>query len=184
MDIERLNKLTALIVNATTAYEANNDKATRNHVTLTHKNATLSELKQEIRTFVDYLLGNLAVPDEALEIMELRPRKRKARHPLPRPEEAPVVTVVGHHGEMTVYVSLAEHGHPTQSATRKYYHGFKLRWRFEDETVYRFVESTRLRYTLHFDRADETKRIVMSAAWINPRFEEGPWSEDIGEVVW
>ena len=183
LDTERLSKVSLLIDNATDAYNINSDTATSNRVTTTHKNATFEALKPELRLFADYLLGNPDVPDEALEIMELRTRKHSAHQPLPRPTEAPVVEVVRRHGEMTVFVSIAEHGHPTQSATRSVYHGFKLRWRFEDETMYRIVDSTRLQYTLHFDEADETKRIIMSAAWMNPRLEAGPWSEDISEVV-
>jgi hypothetical protein len=37
--------------------------------------------------------------------------------------------------------------------------------------------------TIHFDRADETGRIVMSAARVNPCLEEVPWSEDITETI-
>ncbi|MDR0348723.1 MAG: hypothetical protein LBH90_04415, partial [Tannerella sp.] len=61
--------------------------------------------------------------------------------------------------------------------------GFKLRWRFEDETTYHFEISTRLRRTLFFGRENETRRVILSAAWVNPRMEEGPWSEDITEVI-
>jgi hypothetical protein len=59
-------------------------------------------------------------------------------------------------------------GHPAQSAAQKKYHGFKLRWKFEGEMTYRTEISTRLHCMLHFDREDETKRVVMAAAWINP----------------
>jgi hypothetical protein len=84
---------------------------------------------------------------------------------------------------MTVYVSRSELGHPTQSATRPKYRGFKLRWKFEGETMYRTEVSSRLHFTLHFDQEAETKRVVLSGAWMNARLEEGPWSEDIVEVV-
>jgi hypothetical protein len=56
-----------------------------------------------------------------------------------------------------------------QSAKRGCYAGFKLRWRFEDEAVYRVDVSTWLRYTVFVSREDET-----SAAWVNSRMEEGP----------
>jgi hypothetical protein len=35
----------------------------------------------------------------------------------------------------------------------------------------------------NIDREDETKRVLLSAAWVNSRLEEGPWTEDLVEVV-
>jgi hypothetical protein len=84
---------------------------------------------------------------------------------------------------MKVYVTRSELGHPTQTTKRESYAGFKLRWRFEGETAYHTEISTRLYYTLLFEQADETKRIFLSAAWMNPRLEEGPWSEEFSEIV-
>jgi hypothetical protein len=183
LDTERLGPLNTLTSNASTAYNANSDKATRNLITSTNKKAAFGELKHFLSLFINYLEGNESVPDEALEIMGLRPRTHHVHEPLPRPDEAPMVLVVKQHDEMTVYVSRAELGHPTQSSKLNRYHGFKLRWRFADETASHIEMSTRLHCTLHFDRADETRRIVMSAAWVNPRLEEGPWSEDITEII-
>jgi hypothetical protein len=90
---------------------------------------------------------------------------------------------VRQHDEITVYVARPEHDQPTQGVKPTKYHSFKLRWRYEGETADRFELSTRLHYTLRFDREDETKRVILSAAWINPRLEAGPWSEDISEVI-
>jgi hypothetical protein len=183
LDPLRLSTLNTLTVNANTTYGANSDKSKSNLITSTNKKHAFGELKNFLFLFVDYLEGNLSVPDEALAIMGLRPRVHHAHEPKPRPGEAPVLKVIKQHDEMTVYVSRAEFGHPTQSATKTEYAGFKLRWRFEGETVYRIEVSTRLHSTIHFDRADETKRVEMSAAWMNSRLEEGPWSEDIVEIV-
>jgi hypothetical protein len=36
---------------------------------------------------------------------------------------------------------------------------------------------------LHFDREDETKQVLPSVAWVNPRLEEGLWTEDLVEIV-
>jgi hypothetical protein len=183
IDQERLNTLTVLTANANTAYEANSDRATRNHITATNKKAAFGELKHFLSIFINYLEGNLSVPDETLAIMGLRSREHHAHLPLPRPEETAAVTVVRQHDEMTVYVARAEQGQPTRSTTRASYRGFKIRWRFEDETAYRTEISTRLHYTIHFDRKDEGRRVVIAVAWVNPRLEEGPWSGDIAEVV-
>ncbi|MDR0614189.1 MAG: hypothetical protein LBG45_12150 [Dysgonamonadaceae bacterium] len=94
-----------------------------------------------------------------------------------------MLKVVKQHDEMTVYVTQTELGHPTQSTKKKSYFDFKLRWRFEGETYYRTEVSTRLHITLHFNREDETRRVIIAAAWINPRLQEGPWSADITEIV-
>jgi hypothetical protein len=180
---DRLTSLNRLVTNATTAYTANKDKATHNLITSANKKAAFSDLKHFLSLFVDFLEGNLSVPDEALAIMGLRPRVHHVSEPMPRPTEAPVIRVIKQHGEMAVYVSRAERGQPTQTATQKHYYGFKIRWRFEGEKQDHTDVSTRLHYTLHFDREDETKRIIIAVAWINPRLEEGPWTEDISEVV-
>ena len=183
LDPERLASLNLLVTNANTAYAANSDTAARNLITSTNKKIAFGELKHFLSLFVDYLEGTLSVPDEALAVMGLRPRTHKAHEPQSRIEDAPMLKVVKLHDEMTVYVAQTELGHPTQSTKKKKYFGFKLRWRFEDETHYRIELSTRLHFTLHFDREDETKRVIIAAAWINSRLEEGPWSEDITEVV-
>jgi hypothetical protein len=183
LDQTRLAELVTLTTNANGAYKANLDQATCNQITSTNKKTAFGELKHFLGVFIDYLEGNLSVPDSALEIMGLRPRTHPAYQPVGRPEEAPVLEIVKQHDEITVYVSRGELGHPTQSTTRPKYRGFKLRWRFVGETAYRIEISTRLHHTIHLDREDETKRIELSAAWVNPRLEEGPWSEDIVEVV-
>jgi hypothetical protein len=183
IDPARLGTLQALTTGAVTAYEANIDMATRNLITSTNKKTAFGELKHFLALFIDYLEGNLSVPDDALAVMSLRPRTHHAVQPLPRPDDAPLLKVVKQHDEMTVYVTRSELGHPARSATLKKYHGFKLRWKFEDETAFRTEISTRLHFTLHFGREDETKRVILSAAWVNPRLEEGPWTEDLAEVV-
>jgi hypothetical protein len=180
---ERLTSLTLLTTNANTAYEANSDLATRNHITVTNKKSAFSNLKQFLSLFIDYLEGNESVPDEALAIMGLRSRQHHAHQPDPRPDEAPAAKVSRQHDEMSVYVFRSEKGQPTKSTTRKNYRGFKIRWRFEDETTYHTEISTRLHYTIHFNREDEGRRVIIAVAWVNPRLEEGPWSEDIVEIV-
>jgi hypothetical protein len=183
MDAARLSTLNTLTANANHAYEANRDKATRNLITSTNKKTAFGELKHFLSLFVDYLEGNLSVPDSALETMGLRPRTHQAYQAKEKPDESPALKIVRQHDEMTAYVSRTEAGQPTQTATLPQYYGFKLRWKFEGETSYRTEVSSRLHFTLHFDREDETKRVILAVAWMNSRLEEGPWSEDVVEVV-
>jgi hypothetical protein len=183
IDPDRLDKVTTAVNIANAAYKANVDPSTRNAVTSAQKKAAFGELKHDLPLFVDYLESTLTVPDEALAFMHLRPRDHTKSEPKSPPDEEPVLTTVRQHGQVTAYVSLQEHGQPTRSVKRKQYHGFKLRWRFEGETTYHIEFSTRLHYTIFFEQEDATKRVELSAAWINPRLQEGPWSDVITEVV-
>jgi hypothetical protein len=180
---EMTGVLTSLVTHANTAYAANNDPATKNRTTSTAKKTAFGELKNFLGTFIKYLQGNLLVPDEALETMGIPSRHHHAHQPVPRPAEAPVITTTKQHDEITVYVSRPEHDHPTHSVTESGYHGFRLRYKKEDETELHVETATRLHLTVHFERADEGKRVTFAAAWINPRLEEGPWSPDISEII-
>jgi hypothetical protein len=180
----RLATLETVLFNANTAYNANVDKATKNAITVANKNATFGELKHVLGTFIDYLELNTQVPDAALEAMGLRPRQHHAHQPLPRPTEQLVLTTKKQHDEITVYAARPEQDHPTASVGPVHYHGFALRYKLEGEgEVEKTVISTRLHHTLFFDRADESKRVTLSAAWVNPRLETGPWSDEISEII-
>jgi hypothetical protein len=179
LDAERLTELTALVTAAYDAYTANVNDRTSNKETSETKKAAFQALKQFLGLYIDSLVGNLAIPDSELKAMGLRSRTRQYHGKLPRPTEAPVVMITGRHGQITVGVSKGSDGHPTQSVNPDRHHGFMLRWRFENETEMHFVTTTRLRHTLAFEAADELRRIVLSAAWINPTLEEGPWSEPV-----
>jgi hypothetical protein len=183
IDEERLALFDALLHNANNAYAANNDKATRTAITSALKKAAFGELKHFEAPFIDYLVANLNVPDTALEFMGLRSRQHHAHQPLPRPTTPLVMSIKRLHDEITVYVAEPEHDQPTSSVAPAHHHGFMLRYRMENETGYQTVVSTRLHHTLYFERTDETKRIYLSAAWINPRIEPGPWCEEISEVI-
>jgi hypothetical protein len=172
------------MVLANTNYAANSDKATKNAITVANKNAALGELKHHLATFINYLELNLQVPDAALEAMGLRPRHHHAHLPLPRPADRLVLTTRKQHDEITVYAARPEQDHPTDGVGPVNYHGFALRYRLEGEgEVEKTVISTRLHHTLFFERTDEGKRVFFSGAWVNPRFEEGPWSGEISEII-
>lgn len=183
IETERLAELTALTDVAQKAYEANRNRSLRNHITTVAKDNALRELKHLFSLFTSYLIGNTAVPDEALAAMNIRPRIRPARFPLPVPVETPLLSVRIQHGEIAVYAARSDHGQPAGGVQHKPYHGFKLRWRFEDEEPWRIEISTRLRHILYFDAEDEGRRIILSIAWVNPRLQEGPWSNSISQVI-
>jgi hypothetical protein len=179
LDPADLSALQALTANANTAYAANSNLSTKNRITVAEKQYAFAELKRFLSFFIKTLIGNKHIPDEALTVMELPPRKRHFRLPLPPPTDAPVISVVRLHDEMRVYVSRPKHDHPVGAVK---HHGFMLRWKKEDDD-YQTVISTRRSHTLCFERADERKRVLLSAAWVNPRLQPGPWSEEIMEIV-
>jgi hypothetical protein len=181
LDPEQTAMLQTLTTNANVAYAANNNPASKNHITSVDKQFAFGELKRFLGTYINFLEGNIHVSDEALAVMQLRPRSHPARHPISLPTIQPVISVVRKHGELTVYVAQPQI-HPTSSIAPGNYHAFALQWKFEGETEYRTVISTRLHHTLFFDRKDETRRVILSAAFVNPRLQPGPWSDEITEV--
>ncbi|MDR1180539.1 MAG: hypothetical protein LBL13_00965 [Bacteroidales bacterium] len=183
IDDDRLNGFIALLTNANNAYTANNNLAIKNAITSANKKAAFGELKHALGPFVNYLEVNSHVPDAALAAMGLRPRHHPSRRPLPRPTEQPVISVRKQHDEMTVYAQRPGHDQPNSTVASAHAHGFMLRHKMEGDAQYQTTVSTRLHHTLFFERTDEGKRLYLAAAWINPRFEEGPWSEEISEII-
>jgi hypothetical protein len=168
---------------ANIAYENNNKVATKNATTSVQKKAAFGELKHLEGIFINALEGNTRVPDTALELMGLRPRQPHGHHPLPRPTDPLVLSIRKQHDEITVYAARPEHDQPTAGVGPTHYHGFALRIRHDGEDTCQTVISTRLHHTLFFERADEGKRIFLSAAWVNPRLEPGPWCEELPEII-
>jgi hypothetical protein len=183
LDSQRMVEFGSLRGNADSTYKLNSDLSERNHLTAVQKNKAFGELKSFLSLFINYLEGNESVPDDALESMHLRPRKYPARHPLPVPTEVPLIETTQQHDEITIYVTRIEHGQPAQGVQLKPYHGFKLKWKFEDEEDWHVELSTRLHYTIFFDVKDEARRIIATVAWVNPRLQEGPWCLPINLVI-
>jgi hypothetical protein len=168
---------------AQTAWDTNNNPATKNHATVTAKNAAIATLKGQISMFINFLESNARVPDAALATMKLRPRHPHAHQPRPVPVEAPVLTVItGQHHDITVYVATLQHGHPTEYLGAGY-HGFLLKYQFEGDAEVHQLVSTRKHRTLVFDETKEARYVKLSAAWVNARIEPGPWSEEVRELV-
>jgi hypothetical protein len=174
--VQKLNLLTA---NAKTAYEANSNPELSNRLTAANKSVSFRLLRNFLSLFVKYLVFNEAVSENDLEAMGLPSRIHHAHQPIPVPTEAPVMTViVGQHHDVTVYVSRPQHGHPSQHLSKSSYHGFVARYRKNDETEWKEEHSSALHLTLDFDAADVGKQLVVTAAWLNPRFMNGPWSNE------
>ncbi|MDR1259128.1 MAG: hypothetical protein LBK65_07630 [Tannerellaceae bacterium] len=183
IDRDRLDSLAVLVAAADVAFQASGNHATRNQITTVTKKTAFGELKRFLSGFINYLSGSTTVPDYALAEMHLRPRRQHSRQPLPPPVETPAINVIRVHDKLIVCAKRIGNGHPTHGVQVKHYFGFRLRWRFEDETHWRTEISTRLRYTLSFDDKDETRRIILTAAWVNPRLQEGLWSAEMSVVV-
>ena len=183
VDTHRLETCATLLAAANAAYEANSDRATCNAVTANTKKAAFVELKRFLANFIGYLEVNMSVPNAALVAMGLRSRERHGRQPLPRPAEAPQISVQRRHGEMVVHAARPLHGHSAHGSLTGHYHGFIVRYKKEGDTDFHIAASTRKQHTLYFEQADEGKRIWLSAAWLNPRLETGPWCEDITEII-
>jgi hypothetical protein len=174
--VQKLNLLTA---NAKTAYLANVNPELANHLTASNKKVAFLNLKNFLSLFVKSLVANDAVSESDLEAMGLPSRIHHFKQPDPVPTEAPTMTVVvGQHHDVTVYVSVLQHGHPSEYLSKKDYYGFVIRYRKEGETEWHEEHSTRLHITLMFDSEDAGKHLKLTSAWVNPRIQHGPWSDE------
>jgi hypothetical protein len=181
---EVIAQFSDLVDIAEEAFQSNADKERRNKASVSAKDAAFLSLKQFLQAFINTLEGNLSVPDAAIESMGLRPRHPHAHQPIPLPTDAPVITaVVGQHHDVTTYASTLQHGHPTEFLKNGKYAGFILKYLIDGETQWQSIVSTKLHYTLIFTDAEEGKRIRIQGAWINPRIQNGPWSEEINELI-
>jgi hypothetical protein len=184
LDMTLIHQFDSLLSEAKTAFDVNSNKELKNKSTVSLKNASFLALKQFLSAYTNTLEGNLSVPDEALTAMGLRPRHPHSHQPLPVPTDVPVLTaVVGQHHDVIVYASTLQHGHPTAHLKDGKYAGFLLRYKLEGSEQWQSLISTKLHHTLIFNDGDEGKHLFMQAAWVNPRMQNGPWSEEVKELV-
>lgn len=177
-------KLHTLTVAAKAAYEANANPEEANRRTAAAKDVHFGELKVTLSTVVKTLELNEAVTEDDLRAMGLPSREHHFHEPLPEPTDAPeTIVVAGQHHDVSVYVGTPQHGHPTEFLTKKGYYGFVVRYRKDDETDWHEEHTTRLHTVLYFNSEDVGKRITVTAAWINPRLQHGPWSDEIQAIV-
>ncbi|MDR2140037.1 MAG: hypothetical protein LBP50_10890 [Tannerella sp.] len=184
LSTEDVSELTSLTDDAKASYEANLNRETKNFQTSQKKKVAFARLKRFLSYYSNSLEYNLHVPDEAILAMGLRPREHHAHQPDKPPGEAPNATVVaGQHHDITVYASIPEYGHAVEYLKRKGYYGIKVRYRKEGEDTWHEKVSTRLHVTLVFDETDEARHVEIEVAWINPRLEEGPWSDKVRALI-
>ena len=179
--VEKLNVLTGA---AEGAYNINKNPETRNRLSASNKRVAFADSKEFLSTYVNVLVANENISENDLQAMGLPSRIHHFHGPLPVPADAPETTaVVGQHHDITVYVAIPQHGHPSEFLTKKGYHGFVVRYRKEGDTEWREEHSTRLYLTLLFDSEDEGKHLALTTAWINPRIQHGPWSDEISVLI-
>ncbi|MDR2362335.1 MAG: hypothetical protein LBD91_06355 [Prevotellaceae bacterium] len=173
-------RLTTLFDSADAAYEASLNPETANRHTVSIKQVAFSDLRVFFNTYINVLVANENISESDLRGMGLPSRAHHFYEPLPVPGDVPEVgAVVGQHHDINVYVAIPQHGQPSEFLTRKGYYGFVLRYRKDGDTEWREEHSTRLHITLLFEHEDEGKRLTLTAAWINPRIQHGPWSDEI-----
>ncbi|MDR0728846.1 MAG: hypothetical protein LBF19_01810 [Prevotellaceae bacterium] len=182
IEAPRLTEFDAVLTNAETTYAANIDPATKNAITSANKKVAFGELKHFEGMYINYLEVNTNVPDAALDYMGLRPRHPHAHLPLPIPPEAPVISVLRQHDELTVYAARPEQDQPTSGVGLPRYHGFAIRYTIDGHEA-QTVNTTRLHHILHFEHADEGKAVTITAAWVNPRLETGPWCDPLTIII-
>ncbi|MDR0691928.1 MAG: hypothetical protein LBF69_02685 [Prevotellaceae bacterium] len=184
LDTTLVGKLNAAYFNANAAYQANINPETSNLRTVSDKRVRFAALREFMSTWVNLLVANTLISENDLQAMGLPSRQHHFHEPLPVPADAPETTaVVGQHHDIIIYVAIPQHGHPSEFLTKKGYHGFVTRYRKEDDTEWHEEHSTRLHLTLLFDSEDEGKHLTLTTAWINPRLQHGPWSDEIRVLI-
>ena len=184
LDTTKVAEMNRLSRAADVAYRANINPETANRQTAATKREAFANLKVFLSTYIPVLVANEHISEAKLEAMGLPSRIHHFHEALPEPTDAPETTaVVGQHHDITVYVAIPQHGHPSEFLKKKGYHGFVVRYRKDGESEWHEEHTTRLHRTLLFDSEDEGKHITLTTAWINPRLEHGPWSDEISVLI-
>lgn len=184
LDAAKVSQLGALTGVAWDAYNANKNPETASRQTAAHKRLSFDRLRGFLSTYIPVLVADELISEDDLAAMGLPSREHHYHGPLPIPADAPeTTTIVGQHHDITIYVAIPQHGHPSEFLTRKGYYGFVVRYRKEGEEEWHEEHATRLHLTLLFENEDEGKRIALTTAWINPRLQHGPWSDEISVLI-
>ncbi|MDR1303687.1 MAG: hypothetical protein LBK76_00540 [Verrucomicrobiales bacterium] len=181
---DKLAQLEELVTKAQTAFDHNNDKATKNHQTAAALRGAIKELHDTLVKFIDGLLFNDQVPDTAIAEMNIRPRHPGKHEPLPVPANAPVVTLTAPARQtLHVYLADAQEGAPHTYLSTPGYHGAKLRWHFTDGEEVHYEDISKKQHTLTFTPEAVGQTVQLDACWLNPRLQPGPWSDPQTKLI-
>jgi hypothetical protein len=185
LDARRILALKAANDHLELALQANDAKETKNHFTVVAKDEAVSALLVVLRGFINYLIGKTdKITDEILKQLDIPPRHHIKHEPLPPPVEAPIISLVtGQHHDVDIYLYNNQAGHPTTYLADPNHYGVLLQYKFEDAADWQQAILTRKHHTLIFDDAAEGKYLLARAAWLNPRLQQGPWSDTDKKLI-
>jgi hypothetical protein len=184
IDNTKMQELGGIANTAKSAYSENINPEEKNRRTSKTKIEAFSALREYMSIFTLTLIANLNIGDDDLAAMGIRPRKRHAYMPLPTPPHAPNLEVIsGQHHEVSAYASIPQLGHSTTYLKDHGVFGIRLRTRLEGESEWRERDYTRVHVSLAFNDEDVGKHLSVAVAWINPRLENGPWSDTITVII-
>jgi hypothetical protein len=179
-----LARLTDLVFKAQTAFDTNNDKATKNHQTAAALRGAIKTLHDALTEFINALLSNDKVPDTALDEMDIRPRHPGKHEPIPPPTDAPVLTAESTARlTLTVFLSEPQAGAPHTYLTTPAHHAARLRWHYADGEEIHYEDLTKKKHTLSFPPEAEGRKVTLEACWLNPRLQPGPWSDPQSKII-
>ncbi|MDR1146676.1 MAG: hypothetical protein LBK71_11155, partial [Verrucomicrobiales bacterium] len=180
----QLARLEESVTKAQTAFDTNNDKATKNHQTAAALRGAVKELHDALVEFINGLLANDKVPDTALAEMNIRPRHPGKHEPLPPPTDAPVVTLTAPARQtLHLYLAEAQAGAPHTYLSTPGHHGAKLRWHFTDGEEVHYEDLSKKQHILSFGPEAVGRTVQVDACWLNPRLQPGPWSDPQTKLI-
>jgi hypothetical protein len=178
-----LARLKTLYEEARANYEANCDWATKNSTTSSNKRFSFNDLKRYLIRYTEILRLTLSVPDSALQAMGLGSRECVKRGPIPQPTDRIVIFFSGVGFLVLARAVLPATVFPADPVETRLHYGFVRKIRIEGKEAEMLVTSRLLTSTLYFEEGDAGKEAFVSAAWVNPKMETGPWSEEVGFVI-
>ena len=180
---KELQEFSALENDAESAYEANINPRTSSRTTSALKKTSFAAYEKFLRGFVKKLEANDKVTEAELLAMGLPSRVHHAHGKLPPPSEVLDLNVTtGKHLEVDVRARIPESGHPTEYLKHHGIAGIVIRFRVDGgEWQERYVKRTGER--LSFSPEQEGLHVTVSAAWINPSLEPGPFCPEIRVLI-
>jgi hypothetical protein len=185
LDGKRIAELKVVNDNLESALEDNDAKESKNHFTVVAKNTAVGEVKGILSGFRSYLVGKTdTVTDTALEQLNIPPRHHVKHEPLPPPADAPVVVIhTGHNHDADLYFFDNQAGHPTKYLANPNYYAVKFKYRLVGATDWELKTITKKHRTLHFGNEAQGKVMEITATWLNPTLEPGPWSDVESAII-